>query len=93
MSTTPVEQLAVRERVLAVLERILGYRLDPATEHLTDLDSLQVLELLVSLEEEFDIDSDRIIESQPDWWASLGTLVASISALKAETQPEESKQG
>ncbi|WP_329213985.1 phosphopantetheine-binding protein [Streptomyces sp. NBC_00683] len=93
MPTTPVEQLAVRERVLAVLERILGYQLDPATEQLTDLDSLQVLELLVSLEEEFDIDSDRIIESQPDWWASLSTLVASISALKAETQPEESKQG
>jgi acyl carrier protein len=88
-----VEQYAVRERVVAVLERILGYRLDPDAEQLSDLDSLQVLELLVSLEEEFDIDSDRIIESRPDWWSSLSTLADSVSRLLVEIRLDEAKQG
>jgi acyl carrier protein len=93
MSTTPVEQQAVRVRILAVLERVVGYQLDPDVEQLTDLDSLQVLELLVSLEEEFDIDSDRIIESKPDWWTSLSGLVESTSRLSAEARPEATKRG
>ena len=81
MPPTPVDESAIRDRILRILTDILGYRPDPQTEQLADLDSLQVLELLVSLEEEFDIDSDYIIETRPDWWSSLSELVASIGSL------------
>ncbi|GAA2909511.1 hypothetical protein Acy02nite_89090 [Actinoplanes cyaneus] len=84
MATTPLDQTATRERVLTVVERVLGYPLAPGAEQLTELDSLQVLELLVSLEEEFDIDSEKIIETEPNWWTSLDGLVESVSRLSAE---------
>jgi acyl carrier protein len=81
-------QVNIRQRVLAVLENVLGYSLDPDTKRLDDLDSLQVLELLVSLEEEFDIDSDKIIEAHPDWWTSLDDLVAALTSLIGEGSAE-----
>ncbi|MFK3978769.1 phosphopantetheine-binding protein [Micromonospora sp. NPDC050397] len=74
----------IRTRTLEVLTKVLGYRPDPELDDLRGLDSLQVLELLVSLEEEFGIDSDRIIEARPDWWVSLNDLVQIISALSVE---------
>ncbi|MEV0456638.1 acyl carrier protein [Catellatospora methionotrophica] len=81
MSTPITGEQAIRDRIRAVVERILGHPLEPGADELTDLDSLQVLELMVSLEEEFDIDSDRIIETQTDWWTSLDGLVASVGRL------------
>lgn len=81
MSDASLGEADIRERILNVLTNILGYRPDERTEKMVDLDSLQVLELLVSLEEEFDIDSDQIIETRPDWWTSLSELVTSIASL------------
>jgi acyl carrier protein len=81
VSDTSIEQEAAREHVLAILERVIGYEIDPRVDQLPNLDSLQVLELLVSLEEEFDIDSDQIIESRQDWWISLSGLVESVIRL------------
>ena len=88
MAEALTDDHGVRERVLATLERILGYALDPAAANLVDLDSLQILELLVSLEEEFDVDSDKIIESAAEWWTSLDQLVATIGSL-ARTEDGE----
>ena len=93
MPTSSDEHSAVRERVVSVLERILGYEFDNDADQLTELDSLQVLELLVSLEEEFDIDSDQIIESRPDWWVSIDHLVDLVSKMTDEAHPEVAKQG
>lgn len=72
----------VRTRVLGLLEDVQGFAPDPAQDELTGLDSLQVLELLVSLEEEFNIDSDLIIAARPDWWSSVSTLVDAVTAQK-----------
>jgi acyl carrier protein len=80
MAESPTDQHVIRERVLAAVGQILGYQPDPETTHLKDLDSLQVLEFLVLLEEEFDIDSDKIVET-PDWWISIDELVTSIKTL------------
>jgi acyl carrier protein len=88
-----VDQDDIRRRVLAVLEKILGFKPDPDTEQLSNLDSLQVLEFLVSLEEEFDVDSDAIIESHEAWWTSLDGLVATIATLTRTTRSEATAQG
>ncbi|MGY5060713.1 phosphopantetheine-binding protein [Streptomyces sp. 900105755] len=71
------------KRLRALLGQVLGYPLDPEIRNLQDLDSLQILELIVLLEEEFDIDSDKITESEPGWWSSVDDLVASIRTLMA----------
>jgi len=85
MCATHINRQVVHERVRAVLKGVVGYELDPGVDQLSDLDSLQILELLVSLEEEFNVDSDEIIESNPDWWISLNDLVESV--IKASTRP------
>jgi acyl carrier protein len=75
-----INEAEIRERILKVLEEVRGFAIEPREEDLSDIDSLQVLELLVSLEEEFDIDSDLIIASRPDWWSSLAALTQSIGS-------------
>jgi acyl carrier protein len=79
----------IRARVLDAVAQVLGYPLDPETRNLSDLNSLQILELLVLLEEEFDIDSDEIIEARPEWWISLDEIVASIAVLSGEKQQRQ----
>ncbi len=93
MSTTPTEQQVLRERILAILWQVVGYEMDPSVEELTDLDSLQVLELLVSLEEEFDVDAESIIESGLDWWTSLSGLVEAVTTLIAQAGAKAEQRG
>ncbi|KAB8161725.1 hypothetical protein FH609_020785 [Streptomyces sp. 3MP-14] len=93
MADRPTEENNVRERVLAVVENILGYPPDAEKDDLSGLDSLQVLELLVLLEEEFDIDSDEIVEAQLDWWTSLNGLVSSITSLTEGKRAGERQHG
>lgn len=93
MTNHPVNAHDIRTRLLAVIERIIGYAPEPGIKHLNDLDSLQVLELLVSLEEEFDIDSDRIMETSSDWWRSIDDLVVTIDSLADRAPAEGTKQG
>ncbi|MEO3755211.1 hypothetical protein [Streptomyces sp. B6B3] len=93
MPDRPIEEHRIRERVLTVVDQVLGFRPDAEKNDLNDLDSLQVLELLVLLEEEFDIDSDEIIDTQLDWWTSLDGLVASIASLSRGKQVEEQQPG
>jgi acyl carrier protein len=86
MGSPPVNRESVRRRVLGVVQKVLGYQPEADVRELNDIDSLQILELLVSLEEEFDIDSDRILESRTDWWVSVDDLVTIIADLaEAET--------
>lgn len=75
---------AIRDRIVRVLQEIVGYEIPPRTDRVDKLDSLHVLEFLVSLEEEFDIDSDKIIEARTDWWVSIDELTRSIAELAAE---------
>ncbi|MGW3950442.1 hypothetical protein ACWEKM_05660 [Streptomyces sp. NPDC004752] len=93
MANQPVDEHGIRERILAVVEQIIGHAPEPGIKHLNDLDSLQVLELLVSLEEEFDIDSDRIMETSSDWWKSVDDLVTSIRALTDRAPAEGTQKG
>ncbi len=74
----------IRDRIVRVLQDVVGYEIPPGTDHVDNLDSLHVLEFLVSLEEEFDIDSDKIIEARTDWWWSIDELTRSIADLAAE---------
>jgi acyl carrier protein len=83
---TITNESEIRAGVLKVLQRILGYPPEPDIEDLRHLDSLQVLELLVSLEDEFDVDSDLIIGARSDWWESLTGLVQIIQALGAAAE-------
>ncbi len=92
MVDVPIDESAIRRRLLDVLNEILGYRPDPEMDQLTDLDSLQVLELLVSLEEEFEVDSDLIIGTRTDWWSSLSGLVTSIGSLLPQSSAETAAQ-
>jgi acyl carrier protein len=75
---------AIRDRIVQVLQSVIGYEIPPGTDQVDNVDSLQVLEFLVSLEEEFDIDSDKIIEARTDWWLSIDELARSIADLAAE---------
>jgi len=84
MSIPQSDEQSTRVRMVAVLERILGYEVALDIEDLSFLDSLQVIELLVSLEDEFEVDSERIIvDPETAWWVSLSDLVASIDRLHA----------
>lgn len=76
------DEVEIRQRILNILESILGYQPEADGEDLQGLDSLQILELLVTLEDELDVDSDRIIESRPGWWETLDGLVEIIKVLQ-----------
>ena len=81
MTDSALGYQGIRSRINSILEEVLGYEIDRESIRLEDLDSLQVLELLILIEDEFGIDSDGIIENGPEWWASTDQLAYAISNL------------
>jgi acyl carrier protein len=83
MSLQRLDGAALRERVVALIMRVLGDSYDPA-KHRLELTSLQVLELIVALEDEFgihiseDAPSGRITSSVDSILKYLRTAVAEL---------------
>jgi acyl carrier protein len=71
----------IRNRINSILEQVLGYEPNPDDNSLDSMDSLHVLELLILLEDEFNIVSDDIIESDAELWSSIDQLVHTIGKL------------
>jgi acyl carrier protein len=72
MSLPRLDGAALRDRVVALIVGVLGDSYDPAKHHL-EFTSLQVLELIVALEDEFDI---HISEDAP-----LGRITSSVDSI------------
>ena len=72
MSLQRLDAAALRETVVALIVRVLGESYDPA-KHRLELTSLQVLELIVALEDEFGI---HISEDAP-----LARITSSVDSI------------
>ena len=66
------EDMAMREKVIETISRVLGAQYDAAQSRL-ELTSLQMLELIVALEDEFEI---HISEDAP-----LARITSSVDAI------------
>jgi acyl carrier protein len=70
----------IRARVIEIVERVLGPQRDSKELHL-ELTSLKMLELIVALEEDFDI---HISEDAP-----LASITSSVDAITEYLRPSK----
>jgi acyl carrier protein len=86
MSDVDSSTVATRDVVLKVLSVVAGYEIETDANDLSFLDSLQILELLVTLEEELNIDSDIVIDARTDWWSSVDSLVEAVHKARSSAE-------
>ena len=77
---TTVTQDELQETVYNAFETVLGYRPSPDTTVTEIMESLAVLELLIELEDAFEID---IVDDDDDdsmaWWLTPASIVEHVS--------------
>jgi acyl carrier protein len=76
MTTTPNTDL--EQRVYSAFENVIGYRPNNDTAVTEIMQSLDVLELLIELEDAFEID---IVDTDDDtvaWWLTPGSIVEHV---------------
>ncbi|MFI5735142.1 phosphopantetheine-binding protein [Kribbella sp. NPDC051587] len=80
--TSEIELSKVKDRIIEIVEEVLGFEVPSDQDALEQVDSLHLLEILVTLEEEFGIDTDQLIDMTDGWWTSMDRLVAFIAASR-----------